>query len=148
MMRFEGSLLVQATADEVYSFVTDPGRIIALVPDIVESNVVDKDHFSVKAKAGVGPIRGTVDFDFAVVGMEAAKSVKLVGRGKGMQSNIDLTLEMTLEPASEGCNALWVADAYIGGTLAGIGGKLVAGLAEKYIRQLTDNLATALPPKR
>lgn len=142
-MHYEGTVRVGAKRDQVYAFITDPNRVIAIIPDVVESKVVDSDHFAVKAKAGVGPLRGIIDFAFSVAEKAEGRSAKLSARGRGMQSTIDLTLGMTLEDAGEGCEARWVADASVGGTLAGIGGRLIGGIAERYINQVTENLARA-----
>jgi uncharacterized protein len=142
-MHYEGTLRIPADRGEVYAFITDPRRVVAIIPDVTESKVADADHFSLKAKAGVGPLRGTIDFAFSVAAKVEGRSADLTGRGKGMQSTIDLTLSMALGDAPEGCEAKWVADATVGGTLASIGGRLVGGIAERYVKQVTDNLAKA-----
>ncbi|MDG7027354.1 MAG: SRPBCC family protein [Nitrososphaerota archaeon] len=143
MMRYEGKVEFDAGRAKVYSFITNPASIVTIVPDVVESKVVDGDHFTVKAKAGVGPIRGTIDFAFAIAEKEEGRRATLVGKGKGMQSTIDLTMKMEMEDAQDGCVAKWVAEAQVGGTMAGIGARLIGGIAEKYVRQVTDNLAKA-----
>lgn len=140
-MHYEGTVQVSAPRESVYAFITDPERVVDIIPDVVEYKAVDRDHFSVKAKAGVGPLRGVIDFSFSVTEKEEGRSAKLIGRGKGMQSTIDLTLAMALEDSGDGCLARWAADASVGGTLAGVGGRLIGGIAERYVTQVTENLA-------
>lgn len=142
-MHYEGTVRVRGERANVYAFITDPRRVIAIIPDVVESSVTDSDHFSVKVKAGVGPLRGIIDFQFSVAEKVEARSARLTARGKGMQSTIDMSLAMELKDAEGGCDADWVADASIGGTLAGVAGRLIGGIAEKYIREVTENLAKA-----
>lgn len=142
-MRYEGEVRIRASAARAYDFITRPASIITVIPDVVESKVVDGEHFEVKARAGVGPIRGLIGFSFAIVGKEDGRRATLAGRGKGMQSTVDLTLTMTVEDSQEGCVARWVAEAQVGGTMAGIGARLIGGIAEQYVRQVANNLAKA-----
>ena len=140
MIRYEGSIEAAVAKERFYEIVSDPQKVIGFLPDVVESSVSDSDHFAVKAKVGAGPMKGTLDFRFETVEKSPGARLKLKGRGQGMQSMVDLTLEMTFEEKGQGSLARWVAEAELGGLLASLGGRLIDGIAAKYVKQMTENI--------
>jgi uncharacterized protein len=139
-VHFEGSFEAPVEKGMLYSFVTDPKRLVTVIPDVKESRVVGDGCFSVKANAGVGPLKGLLDMDFVVTDKKPGRSVKIIGKGRGMQSTIDLTLSLELEDRPGGCKGRWVADVSVGGMLASMGGRLISGVAEKYVSRITEDL--------
>ncbi len=143
-MRYEGAFEVPVSKEAVYSFVSNPSRIVTVIPDVVDSRVSDSSHFSVRAKAGIGPLKGVFDVDFHLTDGRPNDSLKLVGRGTGMQSSVDLALSMNLEGLPSGCRTRWVAEANFGGVIASLGGRLIQGAAENYVRRMTTELRSKI----
>jgi len=143
-VRFEGSFKSAAPKDVLYSFLIEPRNLVRIVPDVTESNVIDAKHVFLKAKAGIGPIKGVMEMDITIADKKQDRSARLVGRGRGMQSSVDLVLSVTLEDIPGGCNGAWAANVEVAGMLASIGSRLISGVAERYIRQITDNLNDAV----
>jgi uncharacterized protein len=114
---------------------------VTVIPEVREFSIIGDDHFSVRANVGVGPLKGLLDMDFVVAEKEPGRSAKLIGKGRGMQSTIDLALSLKLESTPGGCKGRWVADVSVGGTLASIGGRLMSGVAEKYVNRITEDLS-------
>jgi len=140
VIRYEGVIEAPISRDKFYETINDPKTVIGFLPDVVESKVSDPDHFIVKAKVGAGPMRGTLDFAFETREKSPGLRLKLRGQGKGMQSMVDLTLTMTFEERPGGSRAKWEAEAELGGLLASLGGRLIDGIASKYVQQITDNI--------
>lgn len=140
MIHYAGEIEAPVTREKFYEAMNDPRRVIRLLPDIVESRVADVDHFTAKARVGAGPLRGTIDFAFEISDKNPGQSLKLRGVGKGMQSVVNLTLRMSFESAAGGSKAKWEADADLGGLLASTGGRLIDGIASKYVQQITENI--------
>lgn len=138
-MHFEGTLEVPVPKEKFYAFVTDPANVISILPDVEESRVMDSEHFFVKAKLGMSYIKGSVSMQFAV-SKKQGSSVALVGRGQGIQSTVDLTMEIALEDIAGGTRGNWSADAKVGGLLASVGSRLLNSVAEKYVKQITETL--------
>jgi carbon monoxide dehydrogenase subunit G len=140
-VHFEGSFEAPVEKEKLYSFVTDPKLLVTVIPDVKESSVTGDDRFSVRASVGVGPLRGLLDMDFAVAEKVHGRSAKLIGKGRGMQSTVDLVLSLKLDDTPRGCEGRWVADVSVGGTLASVGGRLIGGVAEKYVKRITEDLS-------
>ena len=139
-MHFEGEIEVPVPKERLYSFITDPAMVITILPDVVESKIVDGDHFFVKSKLGLSYLRGTVGLNFEITERRKDEFAKVVGRGQGIQSSIDLGLELAVENTPSGSKGTWKADAKVGGLLASVGGRMLEGVAEKYVRQITESM--------
>lgn len=129
-----------APKERLYAFITDPAKVISILPDVEESKVVDGDHFYVKSKLGMSYLRGTVGLNFEIMERRKDEFARVAGRGQGMQSSIDLTLDLAVEGTPDGCRGKWTADAKVGGLLASVGGRILNGVAEKYVKQITESL--------
>lgn len=145
-MHYEGTIQTPSSRGAFYSFITDPAKVISILPDVVDSKVVDPDHFTVKAKVGVAYLRGTVDIKFEIVEKKKDSAAKIVGHGQGMQSSLEVKLAVALEDSQGGTKASWVADAAVGGLLASVAGRLIDGVAAKYVKQITVSLEQKVSP--
>ena len=93
-----------------------------------------------KSKLGMSYLKGTVGLNFEITEKRKDEFARVVGRGQGMQSTIDLTMEFAIEGAPGGCKGRWTADAKVGGLLASVGGRILNGVAEKSNKQITESL--------
>lgn len=139
-MHYEGTIDATVPKEKFYEFISDPSRIITIIPGVEQTRISDSDHFFVKAKVGAGSLRGSIGMNFTLAEKRKGKSAKLVGHGEGMQGFVDLTLVVDLEDAPHGSRGRWSADARVGGLLASVAGRLIEGIAGSYIKQITENL--------
>ena len=144
-MHYEGTFQLKAPIDKVWSFLTIPENIAKCIPDLQKFEVLGEDKFRAQVKVGIGFIKGSMTFDFAMTEKDAPKYAKLVGHGSGTGSTVDLETAMNLESTPDGgTNLAWKADAKIGGLLAGVGQRLIGGAAEKVITKLFDGIKKAI----
>ena len=139
-MHFQGEIDVPAPKERLYEFMIDPAKVVSIMPDVEESKIIDGDHFFVKSKLGMSYLRGTVGLNFEITEKRKDEFARVVGRGQGLQSSIDLSLELAVESTTAGSKGRWTADAKVGGLLASVGGRILDGVAEKYVRQITESL--------
>jgi uncharacterized protein len=139
-MHFEGEIEVPVPKERLYAFITDPAKVVSILPDVEESRFIDSDHFFVKSKLGMSYLRGTVGLNFEITEKRKDEFARVAGRGQGIQSSIDLGLELAIVSTPEGCRGRWAADAQVGGLLASVGGRILNGVAEKYVKQITESL--------
>ena len=139
-MHFEVVIDVAVPKVKLYAFITDPAKVVSILPDVEESKIVDGDHFFVKSKLGMSYLRGTVGLNFEIIERRKDEFARIKGRGQGIQSSIDLTLELAVEGTPDGCKGRWSADSKVGGLLASVGGRILDGVAEKYVKQITESL--------
>lgn len=139
-MHFEGEMEVSVPKERLYAFVTDPAKVVSILPDVEGSKFIDNDHFYVKSKLGTSYLRRSIGLNFEVTEKREGEFARVAGHGQGMQSSIDLSLEFVIEGTPNGCRGKWKADAKVGGLLASVGGRILNSVAEKYVKQITDSL--------
>lgn len=147
-MHFEGKFDIAAPPQKVFDFLLDPKKFAKCLPDLQKLEVKGKDRFSAVVKVGVGFIKGAFTFDFTVVERTRPSHARLKAHGSGTGSSVDLdsTMDLAEEPAG-GTAMSWKADAQVGGLLAGVGQRLLQGVAEKTVNQLFASIRKELEKK-
>ncbi|MDG6956936.1 MAG: carbon monoxide dehydrogenase subunit G, partial [Nitrososphaerota archaeon] len=134
---FDGTVDAMAPAAQVYAALIDPNQLSACIPGFQRAEVKSPREFTVLVKAGVSFIRGDFTIKFDLVEARAPTHAKLVGRGSGMGSVVDIEATMDIsEAAGGGSSTRWYAEAKVGGKIASLGQRLLEGQAEKIIREM------------
>ncbi len=127
---------MKAPRAKVFAFLTDPKRISACMPDLQSLEVKSPDDFTAVIKAGVSFIKGDFKMHFTTAEKTPPEHAKLLARGSGMGSTIDLQATMDLAEVDGRTKMKWGAEAAVGGRIASVGQRLLSGQAEKTIKQL------------
>ncbi len=135
-MNFEGILEVKAPRDKVWEFVIDPNRIGKCLPDLKSLHVEGEDMFAAVARVGIGFMKGDFRFQLAIVEKNPPSHARLKGTGTGVGSSVDLDTSIDLAETGMGTRITYVADVKIGGTLAGVGQRVIGGATQKSISEV------------
>jgi len=147
-MKISDKFVVAAEREKVYKFVTDPDNFIKLIPDLQKYEKVDERNFKTVFKIGLGMIKGTISMTFRYEELNPPSSIKVVGHGSGMQSTADLTLNLSLNQADKGTEVAWDADILVGGLVASVGSRLMESTTKSKVREIVENIKTALEGKK
>ncbi len=140
-MHFDGTYSIKAPRRDVFDLLTDPRQISKCMPDLQKLDVRSEDEFMVVVRAGVAFIKGEFTLNFKVAEKDPPTHAKLVARGSGMGSVIDLQTIMDLaDEGKAGTILKWQADAKVGGRIASVGQRLLDSQAEKIVNQLFECL--------
>jgi carbon monoxide dehydrogenase subunit G len=144
-LHYDGSFDVASKKEDVFDFVVDPAKVTTIFPDVEDIRVIDQTKASLKAKVGISFIKGTLDVKLDIVEKSRPTFTKVIARGTGMNSSVDLTGTFTLEDAEAGGTRLkWTVDATISGLMVGVGSRLMDTAASKYMKQIIGNLQSKL----
>jgi carbon monoxide dehydrogenase subunit G len=131
-----GEEVIRAGADKVWAFVTDPARIGQSLPDVVEVNVQDPNHFDAVVRVAVGPVSGRFKLKFELYPDEAARRITLKVGGGGFGSSVDLTAGANVVPVDDSTTRLtWTGEAEVRGPVAAVGGRVLDAQSRKLIEQ-------------
>jgi carbon monoxide dehydrogenase subunit G len=147
-MKISDKFVVAADREKVYKFVTEPDNFIKLIPDVQKYEKVDERNFKTVFKIGLGMIKGNISMSFRYEELNHPSSVKVVGHGSGMQSTADLTISLNLNPVQNGTEVAWDADILVGGLVASVGSRLMESTTKSKIREIVENIKTALEGKK
>jgi carbon monoxide dehydrogenase subunit G len=144
-MQFQGTVQIDAPRERVWSFLIDPNQVGGCGPGVESVEVVDDDHFKVKAKVGVGFISARFAVDMTVAERHEPDLAVLGAHGQAPGSAVDATARMALSGPAEGPTTMdWSADVTISGTLASVGARMIEGTANKMIGQTFDCIRSKL----
>ena len=143
-MHYEGSFKVSSDKEKVYAFITNLEKFTAVFPDVEDVKVLDENNATLRAKVGISFIKGTVNVKLAVTDKKEAVFVKMKARGTGNVGSVDMDSTFNLEDSDGGTQVKWATDAMVGGTMAGVGSRLMDAASNKYIKQIISTVQKKL----
>jgi carbon monoxide dehydrogenase subunit G len=111
-----------------------------LLPGIEKFDEVGKDQYAVVVKMGVGAVRGTYTGRVALVDQRPPESYRLVGEAKGTPGWAKGEAVMTLVAEGTGTRVIARGDAQIGGAIAGVGQRMMEGVAKSMAREFFQSI--------
>jgi carbon monoxide dehydrogenase subunit G len=142
--RMEGSEVIRATPEATFVSLSRPEFMVKAVPDVQSYHITDPEHFEAKIKVGISIVRGTVEMKFELKDKVQGKHARLVGDGAGAGSKMHIESSFDLTPDPEGTKMSWVADADLGGLIAGIGSSILRKQSEKQVGEIFSNIKKML----
>lgn len=144
-MNYNGTFEVRSSRDRVYAFAVDPIKVTTIFPDVQDVQVIGSDNFSLKAKVGIGFVKGLMDIKCVITEKTPSKHVKLKAHGTGLSSAVELESDFTLDDTPGGGTLVtWNAEAKISGLMARVGSRIMDSVASKYINQIIESLKEKL----
>ena len=135
-MNLDGSAVLHADPDRVWSVITDPAVLARTIPGCESLERVGDDEYKMNVSVGVGAIRGTYAGEVRLSDQQRPSSYVMHASGAGAPGNARATVTINLEPADGGTTTLtYSADAVIGGPVAGVGQRMISGVAKRMAGQ-------------
>jgi carbon monoxide dehydrogenase subunit G len=139
-MQFGGELDVAASPSLVFAVVTNPEKFGKAIPDLKKLTVTDSSKFYAEFTIKLGFMGGLFKMNFEYQDLSPPSKLKLVGRGSGVQSNVDLGIDLNVSSAGSGSKLTWTANLSVGGLVASVGGRLMENFAKQKIEQIVKGL--------
>ena len=135
-MNLDGSAVLSASPEQVWSVITDPAVLARTIPGCETLEQVGNDEYRMNVSVGVGAIRGTYAGEVKLSDKQHPTSYVMHASGAGAPGNARAQVTINLEPADGGkTNLTYSADAVIGGPVAGVGQRMITGVAKRMAGQ-------------
>ena len=134
-MNLDGSAVLSAPPEDVWSVITDPAVLARTIPGCLSLDQVGEDSYTMSVSAGVGAIRGTYAGEVRLAEMNRPSSYVMHASGSGGPGSVRATVQIGLAPSGEGTELTWSADAVVGGAVAGVGQRMISGVAKRMAGQ-------------
>src|SRR4051794_9703989 len=154
-VNLDGSAVLHGSPDEVWAVITDPAVLARTIPGCESLEQVGADEYRMNVSVGVGAIRGTYAGEGRLAGQGGPRAyampapggeVRLADQrrptsyvmhasGAGAPGQVRATVTINLEPDGEGTALSYSADAVIGGPVAGVGQRMITGVAKRMAGQ-------------
>ena len=140
-MKISGSNTLVAPVDQVWAALLDPRVLARCIPGCESLTPTGPHSHIVRVTAGVAAIKGTYDGSVALVDLEEPHALTMKARGAGAPGTIEATVAVRLAPSADGGTELsYDADASVGGTIGGVGQRMLAGVTKKMAGQFFSAL--------
>ena len=149
-MNLDGSAVLHADPERVWSVITDPAVLARTIPGCESLEQVGNDEYKMNVTVGVGAIRGTYAGEVKLSDQNRPSSYVMHASGAGGPGNVRATVTINLEPHSEGTALTYSADAVVGGPVAGVGQRMISGVAKRmagqFFKAIDDELTGVAVP--
>ena len=135
-MKITGGNRLNASVDQVWEAMLDPAVLARSLPGCESLTTTAPDQYAMRVTMGVAAIKGTYDGEVAITDKNEPESLRLKATGSGAPGTIDAVVDVRLAEAAGGGTELgYEADATVGGTIGGVGQRMLAGVTRKTAAQ-------------
>ena len=149
-MNLDGSAVLHASPDRVWEVITDPAVLARTIPGCESLEQVGQDEYRMNVTVGVGAIRGTYAGEVRLSDQQRPTSYVMHASGAGGPGNVRATVTINLEADGDGTALTYSADAVVGGPVAGVGQRMISGVAKRmagqFFKAIDDELTGVVVP--
>lgn len=138
---FSGAPVIPATRQVVWARLTDPDFVAASAPGVESVEARDSTHYSVVSGVGLGPMKIRFTVDVELFGIVEREALSMRSRGNGAGSVVEVVSAVRLVDADGGTRLDWRAVSEVSGAVAGLGGRMVEGVARMLTEQFWTDFA-------
>lgn len=143
-MKVEGSYTYDAPRDRVWTVLMDPESLKSCVPGCEDMTPNGEDAYEATLRVGVGMIRGTYKGNIRITDKVEPSSYKLQVDGRGSAGFVRGVAEIELVDQGDKTLVNVSGDGNVGGTVAGVGQRMLGGVAKMLMGQFFDCLGKQL----
>ena len=138
-MELSGTRTISLPREAVWEALNDPEVLRACIPGCQELSGSPDEGFEAKVTQKVGPVKATFKGSVRLSDIVEPKSYTISGEGKGGAAGFAKgSAAVKLTEVEEGTELSYEVEARVGGKLAQIGSRLIAGTARKLANQFFD----------
>jgi uncharacterized protein len=139
-LEWSGQEQIAASKAAVWSFINDPAKVGACLPDVQSVDVHDAHNFDATVKVAVGPVRGNFKFNITLVPRDDGNHMDLKITGGGLGSVVNLLAGADLSESGSTTTLDWNGSALVNGPVATVGGRVLDAQAHKVIATTFENV--------
>jgi carbon monoxide dehydrogenase subunit G len=143
-MKIEGSQTLNAPRDRVWAALIDPEVLRRGIPGCESLEKTDEHTYAATLKAGVGPIKGVFKSVVRLEDMRPPEHYRIVIEGRGGPGFAKGSGDFDLEAIDGKTVIKYAGELQVGGTIAGIGQRMIQGAAKMMASQFFSRLEAEL----
>ena len=141
-MKIEGTHELNAPRERVYALITDPEVLRRCIPGCESLEKTGENTYAAIMKAGVGVVKGTFKGNVKLEEMRPPEHYRIVVDGKGGPGFVKGTGDFDLEEKDGATLIRYSGEMQVGGTIAGIGQRMIEGAAKMMASRFFTALET------
>ncbi len=143
-MKVEGAYTFPAQPQQVWDLLLDSESLRTCIPGVESLIETSPEHWDAILKVGVAAIRGTYKSKVAIAEKTPPNQYTLLVEGSGGPGFVKGSAKIILEAEGDGTRVRVEGDGQVGGMLAGVGQRMLPGVAKMLMNQFFECLITRL----
>lgn len=140
-MQLNGHKIISAPPDTTFDLLTDPDVLVKTMPGLKKLTPTDPYRYEAEMEIGVAAIKGRYNGSMAMTDVIVGQSYRLLMSGQGPTGFVEVNMLVELSLVSEGTDLHYQGEAKVGGTLAGVGQRMLSGVASLIMGQFFNAMA-------
>lgn len=145
-MKLSGTATLSAPPERVWAALNDPAVLARTIPGCQALEETAPDAYRMTVSAGVASIKGTYLGQVRLSDKIEPMSYVLHASGSGGPGTVSADCTVRLAAEGDGTTVSYDADAVVGGVIAGVGQRVLSGVAKKMAGQFFANVDADLRP--
>lgn len=144
-LEMSGEYVLPQSRETVYAALNDPEILKKCIPGCEELEKVSDNEFAAVVKLSVGPVSARFKGKVRLEDLDPPNGYRIAGEGEGGVAGFakgGASVQLTEIP--EGTQLTYKAEANVGGKIAQLGQRLLAGTAKKIADKFFTNFTAAL----
>ena len=149
-MKFEKTVRVSATPDELWDLIGDIESVAACVPGMSEIASEGPNQFTALMTQKVGPVTARFRLSTSLADLEPATGLTAVSEGRDpeLESSVRAEQRFTLRPVDDATDVDISANIRMTGRVATFGQRIISTKAEQVVVQSLANISELLEKRR
>jgi carbon monoxide dehydrogenase subunit G len=143
-VKLEGSYTFDAPPDRVWTLLLNPDSLKSCIPGCEKLEPDGEDSYVATMKVGIASIRGTYNGKVRITEKDEPNGYTMNVEGSGGPGFVRGMAKVLLKPEGQSTIVAVDADGQVGGTVAGVGQRMLGGVAKKLMNDFFDCLRKQL----
>ena len=145
-MKIEATYEIKAPRERVFAALVEPEILRRAIPGCESLEKIGDNVYAATLKAGVGAIKGTFKGEVRLEDMRPPEHYRIVVEGKGAVGFAKGSADFDLEDKDAGTLIRYSGEMHIGGTIAGVGQRMIQGAAKMMAAKFFTALEAEVNP--
>ncbi len=143
-MKIEGKHRFQASQEQIWDLFMDQRHLEKALPGCEKMEEREPGKYDVLLKIGIAAVKGTYRGKIEVVDPEPPKRYRLIGEGSGSPGFVKGEAVIELSQEDQDTIVSYQGEMQVGGLIAGIGQRMIGGIAKMMVGQFFKKMEKEL----
>jgi carbon monoxide dehydrogenase subunit G len=134
-MKLEGTNHLNASRDRVFDCLTNPQVLERCIPGCERLEAAGENVYAATIRTGVGTIKGLFTGTVKLQDVRKPEHYRIVVEGKGSPGFLKGSGDLDLSEQEDGTLITYAGEIQVGGTIAGVGQRMIQGTAKMMTTQ-------------
>ncbi|MBM4764876.1 carbon monoxide dehydrogenase subunit G [Bacillus sp. B15-48] len=140
-MEVQGKVAVKASKEDVWLALNDPKVLQKATPGCKQIVEIEPDSYKADITLGIAAVRGNYEADIKIMDKEEPLSYRILMNANSSAGFIEGNAVVTLVTEGDGTEIHYNGTAKVGGLIAGVGQRILSGIAKMIVKDFFSKLA-------